>query len=137
MALNRSGLAESSVKRYRASLSAFFAWAVRERLIASNPVTATRVPKGRGARAEIRPFAEDELESFHATVSARGQRLADVLLVAAWTGLRWSELREARVRDFVRVPVADRVLPLVLACTSGKGPDDLQFRRGWGTRRSP
>ena len=42
VALDRSGLAESSVKRFRASLSSFFAWAVRERLIASNPVTRTR-----------------------------------------------------------------------------------------------
>ncbi len=33
IALNKSGLAESSVKRFRASLSAFFAWAVRERFI--------------------------------------------------------------------------------------------------------
>jgi integrase len=77
------------------------------------------------------------------------------LLIAAWTGLRWSELREVRVRDFVRVPmpvllisraapegvaakvtksgknrrvpVADRVLPILLACTDGKGPDDLLF----------
>ena len=83
----------------------------------------------------------------------RDQRLADILLIAAWTGLRWSELREIRVRDFVqvsmpvflvsraapegveakvtksgksrRVPVADRVLPLVRACAEGKGPDDL------------
>lgn len=82
VALNRSGLAESSVKRFRASLSSFFAWAVRERLIASNPVTRTRVPKGRGVRTEIRPFAEDELESFHMTVAARDEHLADVLLVA-------------------------------------------------------
>ena len=150
IALNRSGLAESSVRRFRASLSSFFAWAVRERLIASNPVTRTRVPKGRGVRTEIRPFAEDELESFHMAVAARDERLADILLVAAWTGLRWSELREARVRDFVRVPmpvllvsraapegveakvtksgksrrvpVADRVLPLVQACADGQGP---------------
>ena len=48
IALNQSGLAESSVKPFRDSLSAFFAWAVRERLIAANPVTGTRVPKGRG-----------------------------------------------------------------------------------------
>ncbi len=33
IALVRSGLAESSVKRLRDSLSAFFAWAVRERMI--------------------------------------------------------------------------------------------------------
>ena len=162
VALNRSGLAESSVKRFRASLSSFFAWAVRERLIASNPVTRTRVPKGRGVRTEIRPFAEDELESFHMTVATHDEHLADVLLVAAWTGLRWSELREARVRDFVRVPmpvllvsraapegveakvtksgksrrvpVANRVLPLVLRCAEGKGPDDLLLTTRTGHR---
>jgi integrase len=155
LSLTKSGLAESSVKRYRASLSAFFAWAVRERLIITNPVTGTRVPKGRGVRGEIRPFAEDELESFHVAAAGRDQRLADVLLAAGWTGLRWSELREVRVRDFVRVPmpvllisraapegvaakvtksgknrrvpVADRVLPILVACAEGKGPDDLLF----------
>jgi integrase len=153
VALNGSGLAESSVRRFRASLSAFFAWAVRERLITTNPVIRTRVPKGRTLRTEIRPFAEDELESFYAGCTVRDQRLADILLIAGWTGLRWSELREIRVRDFVqvpmpvflvsraapegveakvtksgksrRVPVADRVLPLVRACGEGKGPDDL------------
>jgi integrase len=155
IALNKSGLAESSVKRFRASLSAFFAWAVRERLIASNPVTPTQLPKGRGVRTEIRPFAEDELEAFGAAATVRDQRLADVLLIAGWTGLRWSELREVRVRDFVRVPmpvilvsraapegvqakvtksgktrrvpVADRILPFVLACADGKGSDELLF----------
>ena len=155
IALNRSGLAESSVRRFRSSLSAFFAWAVRERLIVVNPVTATKVPKGRGVRTEIRPFAEDELESFYAAVRARDERLAELLLIAGWTGLRWSELREVRVRDFVRVPmavllvsraapegveakvtksgktrrvpVADRILPLVQACAEDKGPDELLF----------
>ena len=155
IALHRRGLAESSVKRFRASLSAFFAWAIRERLIIANPVTATRAPTGHGARAVIRPFGEDELESFYMAASARDQRLADILLIASWTGLRWSELREARVRDFVqvpmpvllisraapegveakstksgksrRMPVADRVLPLVVDCSNGKGPDDLLF----------
>jgi len=153
VALNQSGLAESSVRRFRASLSSFFAWVVRERLIAANPVTNTRVPKGRTLRTEIRPFAEDELESFYAACTACDRRLADILLIAGGTGLRWSELREARVRDFVqvpmpvllvsraapegveakvtksgksrRVPVADRILPLVRACAAGKGPDDL------------
>jgi integrase len=160
LALIKSGLAESSVKRYRASLSAFFAWAVRERLIISNPVTRTRVPKGKGTRGQIRPFAEDELESFHTTAAAKDQRLADILLAAAWTGLRWSELREVRVRDFVRVPmpvllisraapegvaakvtksgknrrvpVADRVLPILLTCANGKGPDELLFTTSSG-----
>ncbi len=143
------------MRRFRASLSAFFAWAVRERLIVANPVTSTRVPKGRGVRTEIRPFAEDELESFYAAVRARDERLADILLIAGWTGLRWSELREVRVRDFVRVPMAvllvsraapegveakvtksgktrrvpvgDRVLPLVQDCAEQKGPGELLF----------
>ena len=51
--LTQQGLAESSVRRFRASLSAFFAWAVRERLIATNPVTTTRgypEPPPRGRR---------------------------------------------------------------------------------------
>lgn len=89
------------------------------------------------------------------TAGGRDQRLADILLVAAWTALSWSELREVRVRDFVRVPmpvllvsraapegvdakvtksgktrrvpVADRVLPIVLGCADGKGPEDLLF----------
>jgi hypothetical protein len=39
--------------------------------------------KGRGVRAEISPFAEDELESFYLAAGVRDQRLADVLLVAA------------------------------------------------------
>ena len=61
---------------------------MRKRLIVANPVTSTRVPKGQTLKTEIRPFAEHELESFYAGCTARDQRLADILLVAAWTGLR-------------------------------------------------
>lgn len=154
--LTRSGLAEASVKRFRASLSAFFAWAVRERLILLNPVTGARVPKGKRAVAtQMRPYLGDELEEFYARPAEHDERLADLLLVAAWTGLRWSELREIRVRDFVevpipsllvsraapegvdakstksgkarRVPVADRVLPIVRGLALGRQADDLLF----------
>ena len=38
----RGGLAEASVRRFRDSLSAFFAWAVRERMILLNPVAGTK-----------------------------------------------------------------------------------------------
>lgn len=139
--LTRDGLAESSVRRFRASLSSFFAWAVRERMILANPVLRTRVPKASGPRTEMYPFGEEDLERIYIKAAARDQRLADIMLIAGWTGLRWSELRAVRVRDFVevpmptlviqraepegvatkttksgrsrRVPVADRVLPLV------------------------
>src|SRR4051812_28910351 len=70
----------------------------------------------RGAKQPCqRPPAEDELESCHMTVSARDRRLAEVLLMAAWTGLRWSESARRGSRDFVRVPrpvlVVSRVAP--------------------------
>ena len=143
IALVRSGLAESSVKRFRDSLSAFFAWAVRERMIPINPVTPTRVPKASAPRVEMYPFNEVELEAFYVRAAGRNQRLADLVLIDGWTGLRWSELRAVRVRNFIevpmpmlvvdraepegvrvkttksdrsrRVPIADRVLPLIRA----------------------
>ena len=155
IALVRSGLAESSVKRFRDSLSAFFAWAVRERLIPSNPVTPTRVPKASAPRVEMYPFSEAELEAFYVRAAERNQRLADLVLIDGWTGLRWSELRAIRVRNFIevplpmlvvdraepegvrvkttksdrsrRVPIADRVLPLIHACAEGRGPEERLF----------
>ena len=85
--------------------------------------------------------------------SDENHRLAGLVLSAAWTGLRWSELRAIRVRDFVelpvpmlivqraepegvatkgtksgktrRVPVADRVLPIVRELVEGRGQDAL------------
>jgi integrase len=99
------------------------------------------------------PLGEDELEEVYADAAKRDQRLADLMLIDAWTGLRWSELRAIRVRDFVevplpvlivqraapegvqvkvtksgrsrRVPIADRVLPLVEALTVDRAADDL------------
>ena len=64
IALRRKGLAEGSVRRFRASLSTFFAWAVRERMVQHNPVTPTRVPKASEVVAEMMPFSEPELEEF-------------------------------------------------------------------------
>lgn len=108
--LTGDGLAESSVRRFRASLSSFFAWAVRERLILVNPVLRTRAPKVSGPRTEMYPFGEEDLERIHAVASDRDRRLADILLIAGWTGLRWSELRAIRVRDFVEVPMPTLVV---------------------------
>lgn len=159
--LTKEGFAEASVRRFRASLSSFFAWAVRERMIALNPVSRTKVPRAKQPRTEMFPFSEDELERLYAKAVAclegqrRPSRLADILLVAAWTGLRWSELRATRVRDFVevpmpmlyvqraepegtavkvtksgkarRVPVADRILPLVREMAAGRSGEEHLF----------
>jgi len=126
---------------------------VRERLITVNPVTVTRVPRSHTTRTEMYPFGEDDLERLWERASEKNRRLADLVLLAAWTGLRWSELRAIRVRDFVelpmpmlivqraepegvatkgtksgktrRVPVADRVLPIVRELVEGQGQDAL------------
>ena len=104
--LAKSGLAESSVRRFRDSLSSFFAWTVRERMIATNLVTLTRVPKRAAPPVkEMYPYSEDELERVYRRAADQNQRLADLVLIDAWTGLRWSELRSIRVRDFVEVPL--------------------------------
>jgi integrase len=127
----------------------------RERMIAANPVTPTRVPRAGTPRVEMLPFSEDELERVYVRATARDQRLADLLLIDAWTGLRWSELRAMRVRDFVevplpilvvqraepegveikstksgrtrRVPIADRILPLVRAMAIDRDADTRLF----------
>jgi integrase len=156
LALSRRGLAEASIRRFRASLSSFFAWAVRERMILDNPVTRTRVPKPRGLpKTEMYPFGEQDLERLHIAARDRDERLADLVLVAGWTGLRWSELRAVRVRDFIevpmptivvqraepegvetkstksgrsrRVPVADRILPIVRNLAADRDADSRLF----------
>ena len=56
-----------------------------------------------------------ELEAFYVRAAGRNQRLADLVLIDGWTGLRWSELRAVRVRNFIEVPmtmlVVDRAEP--------------------------
>ena len=157
-----SGLAESSVVRYRASLSAFFAWCVRERLILTNPVSGVRVPRQSAETVEMMPFTEEQLEAAHAVWAELDVRLADVLLVLGWTGLRWAEARAVTVGDVMevptpgllvrrsapegvgvkstkgrrsrRVPLANRVLPIVHELSEGKQAGDLLLTTSRGAR---
>ena len=149
------GLAERTAVRYRASMSAFFGWCTRERYILLNPVTGVRVPRGSNVPTEMSPFTENGLEAAYLGWHEMNARLADVLLVLGWTGLRWSEARAVRVEDLARVPtpgllirraapegvglkstkgrrsrrvpLADRVLPLVLGMAENKRAGDLLF----------
>jgi integrase len=98
----------------------------------------------------------------HAQWAERSPHLADVLLVLCWTGLRWAEARSMRVEDVMqvptpgllvrrsqpegqtvkatkgrrarRVPLADRVLPIVLRFSEGKEPGALLFTTPGGAR---
>ena len=75
-----------ALSRFRDSLSSFFAWAVRERMIPTNPVTPTRVPKSSTPRTEMYPLARRSWRSSYSRAVQRDQRLADILLIDAWTG---------------------------------------------------
>jgi len=157
-----SSLEYSSVVRYRASLATFLAWCVRERLIAFNPVTGVPVPKSSRERAEMNPFTETDLERQYALWMEQDETLANVLLLLGWTGLRWAEARALVVADFVevptpgllvrrsepegvgrkatkgrrsrRVPLANRVLPIVRGLTDGRGADDLLLTTSRGAK---
>lgn len=127
-----SGLVESSVVRYRASLSAFFGWCVREKLIATNPVTGTKVPKGSQELTEMHPFTESELWDVVRACRARNERLADVVLVLGWTGLRWGEARAMTVGEVVEVPTPGLIVRRSMS--EGLGAKATKGRR---SRRVP
>lgn len=160
--LIRGGLSERSVVRYRASLSSFFAWCVREKIVSRNPVTGTRVPRSSEEPVEMRPWTEAELETAWERWREHDPHLADVLLVLGWTGMRWGEARALVVDDVVevptagllvrrsqteggavkatkgrhgrRVPVADRILPIVRRLVASKQPGDLLLTTSAGSR---
>lgn len=160
--LIKQGLSERSVVRYRASLSSFLAWCVREKIIPKNPVTGTRVPRSSDEPTEMRPWTEAELEGAYERWRAEDPHLADVLLVLGWTGMRWGEARAVLVEDVVevptagllirrsqseggavkatkgrrgrRVPVADRILPTIHRLQVAKEPSDLLLTTFGGAR---
>lgn len=110
---------------------------------------------------EMRPFTEVELEAAYLRWQRANAHLADVFLVLSWTGLRWAEARSVRVDDVMevptpgllirrsspegvgvkstkgrrsrRVPLADRVLPIVRQMAEGKAPDDLLLTTDGGS----
>lgn len=99
-------LSRSTVSRFRNTLSSLFGWAVRQQIIAKNPVLASRVPRGSGTddKAEIFPFTLDGLRALHTVLQAENAQQADIALVLGLTGLRWGELVALRARDIQQLP---------------------------------
>jgi integrase len=154
--------AEASVRRFRAVLSGFFSWTVRERLRLDNPVARTRVAKQLEPTQGMQPFTEAELDEVRRDIARYDQHLADVVWLLAWTGLRWSEARELRVADLIEVPMprlvvrrsapetveakstksgrtrhiplSEELLPLVQNMARGKGANDLLITSSTGAR---
>jgi integrase len=98
--------ARSTVQRAKTTLSAVFAYAVREKLINRNPVREVRMPAG-GTRVSegVETFTEAELAETLKLQYRIKPQLATVTEFLSLTGLRWSELRALRVRDLRSVPV--------------------------------
>jgi integrase len=150
------GLAPTTVKRHRESLSSFFSWCAAEGYIPANPVKKAAPPKDRRAREDMRPLPAPELARVVAAVAAISPIYADLVQALASTGLRWGEARAMLVRDFAEtpmprlsvirnqpecvsqaaapksrktrhIPLPDAVLPPIRRLAAGKKPGDLLF----------
>lgn len=154
--LRARGLSELSIRRHRASLSAFFAWCARTGLEVATPALPEAEPAAAPTFA-IRPFDAAELESAWKEWSEFSPVLADVMLILARTGLRWSEARALTVADVEgayllvsravseggrtrrlpaaqlrRVPLVPRIRPIVERLVAGRDPDELLLTTGLG-----
>ena len=90
------GLAPTTVKRHRESLSSFFTWCLSEGYIASNPVKSTAPPKDRRAHERMRQLPTPELDEVVTSVTAVSPVYADLVRVLAHTGLRYGGARRGR-----------------------------------------
>jgi integrase len=97
--------ARSTVQRARTTLSSVFAYAVREKMLTRNPVRDVRMPPGATrASVGVETFTDDELAHTLRLQYEIRPHLAAATEFLSLTGLRWSELRALRVRDFQNTP---------------------------------
>jgi integrase len=122
--------ARSTVQRSRTSLSALFAYAVREKMLTTNPVIGVRLPPGQYQQSEgVGTFSDAELTDVLARQYQRNSRMAEVTEFLSLTGLRWSELRALRVADLQAAPFPS--IRVVRAQSDGyaeKGPKTYRGR---------
>jgi len=132
-----------------------FAYAVRERMIARNPVHGVRMPSSTRIAKSTETFTTEELDLTINQQRRLCPHLASVTEFLSLTGLRWSELRALRVRDLQRhplpairvsrahsesyaekgtksgrarlVPLTQRANELAASRTLGREPDDYLF----------
>jgi len=102
-------LAPSSVHRHYRTLRTMLAWAVGQSMIPINPCNMVNPP--RIPRREMETFTVEQIEGIAAAVNPRYRCF---ILVAAYGGLRWSELVGLRRMDVndARVTVAGQLLQI-------------------------
>lgn len=123
---------DGSMKRYRGSLSAFFAWCIAEGRAAQNPVTPSRLPAPIGPPSEMRPLSEADLSDVVEKVRARCAHCADLVTVLAWSGVRFGEARELRVKDVSELPT-----PSLRVSRSRSEGEPVKSTKGRRARRVP
>lgn len=104
IALTKTGLKWTSVKRYRDSLRAVFAWAMRQGLVKNNPVSTAQLPRRTDPPHEMRPWSIEEVNERYEIWHQLNPTNAKIAKFLALTGLRWSEARALRVGDVSYVP---------------------------------
>ena len=109
LALELKRLAPSTVKRHHRTLATMLNWATEQGITATNvcdKVKAPRVP-----RRDMETFTVKQIEDIAANI---GERYKCFVLIAAYGGLRWSELRGLRRMDVqgARITVAGQMMQL-------------------------
>jgi len=100
-------LAPSSVRRHHRTLATMLNWAVDQGIAAKNVVDKVKAP--RIPRRDMETFTVEQIEAIAAAIPERYKCL---VLVAAYGGLRWSELVGLRRMDVqgARVTVAGQLI---------------------------
>jgi len=134
---------DAATVAYVSHARSFYAWAVDQGLITSNP--AANLPVPRLGRRVPRPIAEDDLMY---ALAAAPRRVRAWLVLAAWCGLRAREialLRRENILDTAQPPVlivaadatkghSERVIPLSAFVLSELSAARLPTS-GWAFRR--
>lgn len=99
-----AGRAFASVKRFRDSLRAFFAWTVRQGMRSDNPLTLATLPRRTDPIREMRPWTADEFAAQCEKWEGQHPAAAEIVRFLGYTGLRWSEARALQVGDVSLLP---------------------------------
>lgn len=103
------GRTTDSITRGWTTLSAFFKYLVKQKVIVRNPATGAEKPKGRLVE-EVIPWMGPEIFERYAVWKGLNQEMADVALITYFLALRWGEVRaltvkDVRIKDFEEVRV--------------------------------
>ena len=148
-----AGKAPATVNRIVSSLSTCWRWLIKRGHVEANPwehqTVSLAAPAGSPLDQEERAFTDAEVESLLSTDTATHLRtpiapaLADMMRVAALSGMRLEEIAQLRIKDTAgglfqivqgktkaarrEVPIHSRLVPMVAQRSAGKAPDAFLF----------